>query len=77
MSACETEDMVNAMLWDSPLRDAERSDEKLPEDGGSDKLPEEEDGEKLPEGGDAKLPEEIPTGKLIKPCTDRVLLFCS
>ena len=58
MSARETEDMVNSMLWDSPLPDTERSEEKLPEDGGSDKLPEEEDGEKLPEGGDGKLPEE-------------------
>jgi len=50
MSARETEDMVNSMLLDSPLPDTERSDEKLPEDGGSDKLPE-EDGKKLPEGG--------------------------
>ena len=58
MSARETEDMVNSMLWDSPLPDTERSDEKLPEDGGSDKLPEEEDGEKFPEGGDGRLPEE-------------------
>ena len=56
MSARETEDMVNSMIRDSPLPDTERSDEKLPEDGGSDKLPEEEDGEKLPEGGNVKLP---------------------
>ena len=58
MSAHETEDMVNSMLRDSPLPDTERSDEKLPGDGGSDKLPEEEDGEKFPEGGDGRLPEE-------------------
>ena len=58
MSACETEDMVNSMFRDSPLPDTERSEEKVPEDGGSDKLPEEEDGEKLPEGGNDKLPEE-------------------
>ena len=75
MSARETEDMVNSMLWDSPLPDTERSEEKLPEDGGSDKLPEEEDGEKLPEGGDEKLPEDTPTGKLIMPCIDIVLPF--
>ena len=56
LSARETEDMVNSMLRDSPLPDTERSDEKLPEDGGSDKLPEEGDGEKLPEGGNDKLP---------------------
>ena len=69
MSACETKDMVNAMLWDSPLRDAERSDEKLPEDDGSGKLPEEEDdGEKLPEGGNDKLPKETPAGKLVRSC---------
>ena len=77
MSARDAEDMADAMLLDSPLPDAERSEEGLPRGSGSEKLPEEKDGEKLPEGGDAKLPEEIPTGKLIKPCTDRVLLFCS
>ena len=44
MSARETEDMVNSMLRDPPLPDTERSDERLPEDGGSDKLPEEKDG---------------------------------
>ena len=65
MSARETEDMVNSMLRDSPLSDTERSDEKLPEDGGSDKLPEEEDGKKLPEGGDGKLPEKTLAGKLV------------
>ena len=72
MSARETEDMVNSMLWDSPLPDTERSEEKLPEDGGSDKLPEEEDGEKLPEGGDKKLSEEAPAGKLVSLCTEKV-----
>ena len=65
MSARETEDMVNSMIRDSPLPDTERSDEKLPEDGGSDKLPEEEDGEKFPEGGDGRLPKETPAGKLV------------
>ena len=77
MSALDAEDMTDAMLLDSPPPDAERSEEGLPRGSGSDKLPEEKGGEKLPQGGDAKLPEEIPTGKLIKPCTDRVLLFCS
>ena len=71
MSARDAEDMADAMLLDSPLPDAERSEEGLPEGRGSDKLPEEEKGEKLPEGGDAKLPEETPTGKLIKPCTEK------
>ena len=69
MSAHETEDMVNSMLRDSPLPDTERSEEKLPEDCGSDKLLEEEDGEKLPKRGDGKLPEEAPAGKLVPPCT--------
>ena len=69
MSACETEDMVNSMLRDSPLPDTERSEEKLPEDGGSDKLLEEEDGQKLPGEGDEKLPEGAPAGKLVPPCT--------
>ena len=55
------------MLRDSPLPDAERSDEKLPEGDGSGKLPEEKGGEKLPEGGNAKVPEDILTGKLINP----------
>jgi len=78
MSARETKDMVNYMLRDSPLRDAERSDEKLPEDGGSGKLPEEEeDGEKLPEGGNDKLPEETPAGKLVPPCIKKVYFLCS
>ena len=43
MSARETEDMVNSMLLDSPLPDIGRSDEKLPEDSGSEKLQVEED----------------------------------
>ena len=75
MSAHETEDMVDSMLRDSPLTDTERSDERLPEGGGSDKLPEEKGGEKLPEGGDPKLPEETPTGKLTKPCTEKSTFF--
>ena len=75
MSAREAEDMADAMLRNSPLLDAKRSDEKLPEDDGSDKLPEEEGGEKLPEGGDEKLPEDTSTGKLTMSCTDKGLLF--
>ena len=78
MSARDAEDMVDSMLRDSPLLDAERSDEKLLEGDGSGKLPEEEDdGEKLPEGGDGKLPKDTPAGKLIPPCTEKVLLLCS
>ena len=73
MSARETEDMVNSMLRDSSLPDTERSNEKLPEDSGSDKLLEEEDGEKLPEGGNDKLPEETPTGKLVPHCIENYL----
>ena len=69
MSAHETEAMVDSMLRDSPLPDTEKSDDRFPEDGGSDKLPEKDDGEKLPEGGDKKLPEETPVGKLVMPCT--------
>ena len=69
MSAHETEDMVNSMLWDCPLPDTEKSEEKLPEDGGSDKLPEEEDGQKLPWEGDEKLHEKAPVGKVVPPCT--------
>ena len=65
--------MADAMIRNSPLPDAERSDERPPEDDGSDKLPEEEGGENLPEGGDEKLPEDAPTGKLTMPCTDKVL----
>ena len=77
MSAHETEAMVDSMLRDSPLPDTERSDEGLPEDGGSDKLPEEEDGEKLPKGGNDKLPEETPAGKLVPPCIKKSIFFCS
>ena len=78
MSARDAEAMVDSMLRDSPLPDAERSDEKLPEDDGSSKLPEEEDDcEKLIKGDDGKLPEETPAGKLIRPCTEKVLLLCS
>ena len=78
MSAHETEDMVNSMLRDSPLPDIERSDEKLPEDSGSGKLPEEEDdGEKLPEGGNDKLSEETPAGKLVPCCINKVSFLCS
>ena len=69
MSARETEDMVNSMLRDSLLPNTERSEEKLPEDGGSDKLLEEEDGQKLPGEGNDKLPEEAPAGKLVPSCT--------
>ena len=58
MNSHEAEEMANSMMLNSPLPNPERSDEKLPEDGGSGKLPEEEDGEKLPEGGNDKLPEE-------------------
>ena len=55
--------------------DTERSDEGLPEDGGSDKLPEEDDGEKLPEGGDQKLPKETPAGKLYRAFVLREYFF--
>ena len=75
MSAREAEDMADGMLRNSPLSNAERSDERLSEGDGGDKLPEEEGGEKLPKGGNVKLPEDTLTGKLIKPCTDRVLSF--
>ena len=78
MSARETEDMVNSMLRDSPLPNTERSDEKLPEDDGGGKLPEEEyDGEKLPEGGNDKLLEETPAGKLAPPFVEEVFFVCS
>ena len=67
MNAHEAEEMVDDMLLSSPLPDADRSDERLPEGDGSEKLPE--------EGGGEKLPMETHTGKLIMPCTDRVLPF--
>ena len=54
------------MMWNSPLPEAERSDEKLPEEG-SEKLPNEGGGEKLPEG--------IPTGKLIMPFAEGICPF--
>ena len=75
MSARETKAMVDSMLRDSPLPDTERSDEGLPEGGGSDKLPAEKDGEKLPKGGNEKQPEETPTGKLVPLCTEKILFF--
>ena len=65
MSTRDAED--DAILLDSPLPDAERSEEGLPRGSGSDKLPEEKGGEKLPERGNAKVPEDILTGKLINP----------
>ena len=77
MSAREAEDMADAMLRSSPLPDAERSDEGLPEGSGSEKLPE-EGGEILPEEeGSEKLPEETPAGKLIMPCTSKSTFLCS
>ena len=75
MSARETEDMVNSMLLDSPLPDTKRSDEKPPEDGGSDKLPG-EDGEKLPEGGGNKQPEEALQVSLWY-LVGKIFLYCS
>ena len=56
MDAHEAEEMANSMMWNSPLPDAKRSDDKLPEEGESKKLPAEGEGE--------KPPEENPTGKL-------------
>ena len=73
MSAREAENMADAMLRDSPLLNAERSNEGLPQGSGSDKLLEEKGGEKLPEGSDETRPEDTPTGKLIMPYHDRVL----
>ena len=76
MNAHEAEEMADTMFWNSALPDAGRSDERLPEGGGSDKLPEEGDDEKLLKEGDGeKRPVEPPTGKLMMPCTDRVLPF--
>ena len=63
-------------MANSPLPDGERGDERLLEGDGSDKLPKEGGDEKLPEeGGGEKLLEKTPTGKLIVPCTDKVLPF--
>ena len=67
MDAREAEEMANSMLLNSPLPDPEKDDEKPSEEEGSVKRPE--------EGGGVKLPEETPTGKLIMPCTVRVLPF--
>ena len=67
MDAHVAEEMANSMLLNSPLPYAERRDERLPEGDGSDKLPK--------EGGVENLPEETPTGKVIMPCTDKVLPF--
>ena len=67
MNAHEAEEMANAMLLSSPLPDADRSFERLPEGDESEKLSK--------EGGGEKLPEEIPTGKLIMPCTNRIVPF--
>ena len=67
MDAHEAEELANSMMQNSPLPDAERSDERLPMGDGSEKLPK--------EGGNEKLPEETPTGKLIMPYTEGVLPF--
>jgi hypothetical protein len=76
MSTHEAEEMADAMLQNSPLPEAEKSDGTLPDGGRSDKLPEEGSDEKLPEEeGGEKLPEETRTGKLIMPCTENVLFF--
>jgi len=78
MSAREAEDMADAMLRNSPLSDAERSDERLPEGSGSDKLLKKGGDKKHPEEeGDKRLPEETPTGKLIMPCTNKSTFLCS
>src|SRR6185503_20008258 len=68
MSTHDAEVMANSMLLDSPLLDPERTNEEIPEDGGSSKLPGEGEGEKLPEGGDDKQSAETPAGKLVVPC---------
>ena len=76
MDAHEAEELANSMMLNFPLPDAERGDERLLEGDGSDKLPKEGGDEKLPEeGGGEKLFEKTPTGKLIVPCTDKVLPF--
>ena len=76
MDAHEAEELANSMMRNSPLPDPERSNERLPEGDGRDKLPEERGGKKLPEeGGGEKLPKKIPIGKLIMPCTNKVLPF--
>ena len=67
MDARQAEEIANSMMLNSPLPDAERSDERLPEEDGSNKLPK--------KGGDEKLPEETPTCILIMPCIERILPF--
>ena len=47
MDAREAEEMVNSMMRNSSLPDAERSDERLLEEDGSEKLLQEGGGEKL------------------------------
>ena len=74
MSTHDAEAMANAMLLDSPLPNLERTNEEIPEDGGSDMFPGEGEGEKLPEGGDDKQHAETPAGKLVVPC--RKVSFC-
>ena len=76
IDAHEAEELADSMIHNSPLPDLERSNERLPEGSGSDKLPQKGDDGKLPkEEGGEKLPEETPTGKLIMPCTEKVLFF--
>ncbi|XP_039792903.1 uncharacterized protein LOC120658773 [Panicum virgatum] len=57
MDAHQAVEMANSMMLNSPLPDAERSDERLLEEDGSNKLPK--------EGGDEKLLEETPTGNTV------------
>ena len=75
MSARHAEAMVDSMLLDSPLPNLDRTNEEIPEDGGSGRLPGEREGEKFPEGGDDKQPAETPAGKLVVPCRKSILLF--
>ena len=77
MSARDAEAMANAMLLDSPLPDIEKSDERVPEESGSDKLPNHDDGEKLPEGGGDKQPEETPAGTFVSSCIRKLYFLCS
>ena len=63
----QAEEMANSMMLNSPLPNLERIDEKLPEEEENMKLSEER--------GSEKLPEEIPLGKLIMPCTEGVFPF--
>ena len=59
--------MVNSMLRDSPLSDVERSNERLPEEGGE-KLPEEKGVENRSEERGSEEPlEETPAGRLVMP----------